>query len=455
MSNKAEEILGRKDNIKHLSPPEYDAIWKARQRGTMKINRFINNLFNNEYQTKPLTQEERENNISKGLKTPAQHLEDFVNQFKSIREPGDFELVKGGQIPYWYNEDQHENKKGTLGNSCMMYQVCQEYLNFYEYNQHKISMLIMKSKSENNKIIGRALVWKLDTPSGRTFMDRIYTSNDYDIDNFKKYAKDNGWLYKFKQNMESDEKIVDTVNNITKNITLIDNDISEGIIGDFFGEPVFPYLDTMKYYSCESKIISNKIESLPKNSMIYKLDGTEGTDYHKIYDYAIEELRERYADDVLSDLRYFVIDMYPDMFWNFIDDDRYIQAYIDDEINYHYTDFEYIFDDEDELIELIKNNISDNDKIPKNIDDLDISELHELVDKLNIKDEIVKEYVENRYKDYTAKEIHEEIYGDSNKLDNDIFDNLEIYFDEEGFVEEVANMEDEDELRERYPYEDE
>jgi len=454
MANKAEEILSRKDKLKYLKPDEYDAIWKARQRGSMKINRFVNALFDNEFQTKKLTPEERDSNREKGIKTPSQHLEDFVNQFKAIREPGKFVLVKGTEIPHWYSENQYESDKGTLGGSCMMYDECEDYLQFYADNPHKISMLIMKSKDNEHDIRGRAIVWKLDTPSDRIFMDRVYTNYDHDVENFKKYAKDNDWLYKFKQNMESTEKIVDTVNDTIGNITMVVKDIQEGYTDEYEERPSFPYLDTMKFYSPGSKMISNTIDGIPSNGSIYKLSGTEGTDYQRLNNRSLEELREMYKEEILGDIKYAVIEMFPDMFWNFIDDDKYVQSFIDGEVSYYLEDFENIFEDEDDLIQLIKSNVSDENKIPKNINDMDIGELHELTDKLNIRAEIAREYAEDRYKNYTAKEIYDELYGLRNGIDNDIYNQLEYYFDEDGFAEEVANMESEEDLRERFPDDD-
>jgi hypothetical protein len=451
MANKVEDILNRRDRIKYLDVEEHDKIYKARQRGTMKINRFVNDLFNNEYQTKPLTPEQRELYKEKGLKTPAQHLEDFVNQYKAIREPGEFELVKGNDIMYYYNEEQYESDLGTLGNSCMMYDECASYINFYSINTDKVSLLIMKSKESENsdKIIGRALVWNLDQPSGRTYMDRIYTSKDHDVENFKKYAKDKGWLYKFKQNMEADEKIVDTVNNITEFITLV----VKGMNIPDPDNPAFPYLDTLKYYSPTLKTLTNNQKILQESGdgIIYVLSGTEGTDYYKISTRTIDELREMYKEEILDDIKYYAVEMYPDMFWNFIDDNMYVQSFIDSEVDYYLEDFEHIFEDEDELIKLIKNNVNDESKLPKNLEELDIDELQELTDKLNIRGEIAREYAEERYKDYSAKDIYEELYGIRNGIDNDIFDQLKYHFNEDEFAEEVANMEDEEYLRSRYP----
>ena len=444
MANKAEEILGRREKIKHLRTIEHDKIYKARQRGTMKINRFVNDLFKNEYQTEKLTPEQREANKEKGIKTPAQHLEDFVNQFKAIREPGEFVLVKGSEIIHWYSEDQYENGNGTLGGSCMMYEECEEYLEFYAFNKNKISMLIMKSKENEHNIVGRALVWNLDTPSGRTFMDRVYTNYDHDVENFKKYAKDHGWLYKYKQNMDASERIVDTKNDQTTSMTLVVKNISDP-------DSQFPYLDTLKYYSPSLDKISNE-EGIVSESEYYVLEGTNGDDYEVVEVRSIEELRELFYDDIRYDVSEYAPD-YIDIFWNHVNDDEFIENHKESEVNSYIEDFEHINHDTDILIKYIKDNVADIDDIPKNIDDLDVKELSDLLDELDLKEDLVTLLIDERYDGYTAKDVIEEIYG-SNPSNDDIVDTLENYLDEFGFAEEVSENESEENLRDRYPNDD-
>ena len=451
VSNKAEEILGRRDHLQYLHLTDYDKIWNARQRGTMKINRFINDLFNNEYKTKQLTEEEKEFNKTKGIKTASQHLEDFVNQFKSIREPGEFEIVKGSDIPKWYQGDYSETGNGTLGGSCMNDVDCQEYLKFYEHNK-KISMLIMKSKKGYDKIIGRALIWELDIPSGRTFMDRVYTNNDYDVDNFKKYAKDKGWLYRTKQNYDEGEDIFDTVTGISKHIPLIIKNIIEGTLDDYLGQPLYPYMDTMKFYSPGHETISNQLEALPEKSKILKLEGTTGTDYYTITNRTFQELKEIYYNEINYNVKEYVGE-FPMVFWNCINDDDFLAKYIEEDVQYKLTDFKYIYDD-DEPKEYIENNVTQSD-IPDNLDDMSIGEIEELMDDLGIKEEFVQSLVDERYSGYSAEEIHEEIYGDSDDITPEIYDAYQTFFDDDKFCREVTDLESEESLRERYPGDEE
>ena len=443
MANKSEEILGRRDNIKYLSHSDHDKVFKSRQRGTMKINRFINDLFNNEYQTQPLTPEQRKTNKEKGIKTAAQHLEDFVNQFKAIRDPGEFVLVKGSEIVHWYSEDQYENGNGTLGGSCMMYEECQEFIEFYAYNQHKISLLIMKSKDNKSNIVGRALVWKLDTPSGKTFMDRIYTNFDYDVENFKKYAKDHGWLYKWKQNSDSSEQIANPQNDQHSKMSLVVNGISP-----YEENETYPYLDTLKYYSPSLKIISNREDSL-KGTEYYVLEGTNGDDYEVIEVRTLEELKELYHDDIMDNIREYA-NMYPNLYWKHIDDEDFIVDQKDSERDRYSDELEHMIDDPSVLIRFIKKHAED-DHLPKKIKELDLNGLYSLLDELDLRDELVDELLDKRYDDSTAKEVIKDMFGNTDNITLDILYATEDYLDVDEFAEEISEDADEEYLREKYP----
>jgi hypothetical protein len=65
--------------------------------------------------------------------------------------------------------------------------------------------------NQENKVLGRALVWKLDKKvdgcPAEYFMDRIYCANDSDIIKFKNYAKEQGWVMKNKNTSDSWESI--------------------------------------------------------------------------------------------------------------------------------------------------------------------------------------------------------------------------------------------------------
>ncbi len=128
-------------------------------------------------------------------------IEDFVNKYKAAFDKmndvfSNFDVVKGDDIAHWYSSSNYRygTQRGTLGNSCMA-TVDSSYFNIYTENPEVCSLLILRSDDNPDKIKGRALVWKLDSPD-ITFVDRIYTHDDSDIELFKDYTKQKKWHYK-------------------------------------------------------------------------------------------------------------------------------------------------------------------------------------------------------------------------------------------------------------------
>lgn len=232
-----------------MNKPEYDIYKKNRSKS--KIGRFISKLFGNLF-------------IASGK--PGEDIETFVNLFKSTRKKGVFEEVKGEDVKYWYLGKRYEDGGGKLNNSCMRYEDSQEYIDFYVINEHKVSLLILKDKKDSDKIKGRALLWKLDDPSGRTFMDRIYTVLDFDVENFINYAIENGFLYKKNQSMYENEEIVDPVGNVTKKLNLL--------VDDILSSYYYPYMDTLKYFNQHTNQLSNYEYMFNE---YYKLENTDGS----------------------------------------------------------------------------------------------------------------------------------------------------------------------------------
>ena len=211
------------------------------------IGRIVNKLFEREY---PASGE------------PGKDIESFVNMYKTARNPiVKFELVKGDDIIYWYNYKQYADG-GALADSCMRYDKCSKFLKFYANNEN-VSLLILKDELDETKIRGRALVWKLDNPSGRYFMDRIFYTTDYIIDLFKQYADKNGWIYKINQNNSSDGPFFDT-HTISK---LYDFQMVVNMNDTHY----YPYLDTLKYYT------DNKLTNIETDDYEKKLTKTDGT----------------------------------------------------------------------------------------------------------------------------------------------------------------------------------
>jgi len=441
ISSKVEDVLGRTDNLRHLTDPEKDDVFKARQRGTMKISSFINELFNNEYKSESLSDEQKAENKRLGRKTPAQLLEEFVNAYKAARQPGKFEMVDGLDIGYWYDEMKYESQNASLGDSCMKGEECEPFFNFYAKNPDKVSLLIMKSRFADDKIIGRALVWKLTEPEGRIYMDRIYVNYEHDYENFKNYARNKGWLFKKEQNMYATEKIIDSKNNDSKEIILI--------VKGMKPNETYPYLDTLKYYNPANQILSNNVDivkGLPTKS--YLLEDTEGRNL-PLTVYTHEELIDMYADDILNNL-YDTVRMYPNTFWNYIDDKKYMNDYKNSELDNYLDDFEHFVENDDHTaVRFIVENIPSSEW-NDDIYSMHIPKLIELIDKLDIREDVAEALINYKYEGYTAKDIHKDIYGHSDNIDRRSFDWLSNYLDEEEFAKEVARNENESYLRERY-----
>jgi len=186
-----------------------------------------------------------------GIKYSDKDVEQFVNKWKSYIDFNNdkynqFELVKGEDIRYWYYEEKYEGNGGSLNGSCMKYKKCQKYFDIYVENPEVCQLLILKSHNED-KILGRALVWTLN--DNKIFMDRIYTSNDSDVNLFKKYAQEKGWSYKSSQDFNEGTNIV-LPEGGSKHLTL-NVDLKKSY---FYS---YPYMDTLKFLNTISNTLTN------------------------------------------------------------------------------------------------------------------------------------------------------------------------------------------------------
>jgi hypothetical protein len=162
----------------------------------------------------------------------------------------------------------------------------------YTQNQDVCRMLILK---EDDKIIGRALIWKLSSIRGlgrpvegvEYFMDRQYTIKDSDVQKFRNYAKEQGWCYKSYNNHHS----YSTVNiegedkNVSITVQVKDKDYNR-----------YPYMDTFRRYDVSNGVLHNDDEQDSEYEGQYILDDTgggyteiEGGYYSEWYDRRIPE----------------------------------------------------------------------------------------------------------------------------------------------------------------------
>jgi hypothetical protein len=151
-----------------------------------------------------------------------------------------FELVSGDKIGYWYNHRRYEMIKGTLSNSCMS-SVPTNFFDIYMDNPSVCNLLILKN-DDGDKIRGRALVWHLTSPEGVTFMDRVYSHEDSDVELFREYAKSKGWYYKPRNDSSDSSDMVSPSGgkiNMGDLVVMVKK-------GEY---DRYPYIDTIKNYT--------------------------------------------------------------------------------------------------------------------------------------------------------------------------------------------------------------
>lgn len=279
--------------FKELRDPE---IW-TKNRTIIKIGKLIKKIFGDKY-------------VDNGK--PGEDIESFVNMYKSIFD-GDsnlMDIVEGDDIIYWYDYENYTTNISdtTLHKSCMSDVECSDYLDFYSINKDKVKLLIKYEDDTKNKIVARSLIWYLDNPSGRIFMDRVYYTYDSQVDEFINYATKNKWLYK-----KRDGYIVDTINNnIYSNIHLSINNIKLN--------RYYPYLDTLNYLYQDNHILSNNILNIDDDYA--RLLGTEGRpinlNWSNYYNKYINEYNEKYVkclignEDIIDEdeMGYVLVDEY-------------------------------------------------------------------------------------------------------------------------------------------------
>lgn len=187
----------------------------------------------------------------------------FASAFgsESSDKSNEFEVVSGSDIEKYYRSD-NTILKGTLATSCML--DVGSVLSIYTMNPNSVSLLIYKEKGED-KISGRAILWKLVNGTTFKFMDRIYYSSD-DIEyKFQNWAKDNDLIFRQSQSNEN-RTIIDKNGRGYSNIEVKLDKI------DF---KLYPYCDTLSYLDLDTKILTNKPNG--KSKRYYKLTNTGGT----------------------------------------------------------------------------------------------------------------------------------------------------------------------------------
>lgn len=230
-----------------ISNMDEDELFKVKGRNEIKIGRFARQLLTNPDVVKYL---------ELGDPTDINHLtnkdyEDFVNLFKSTyqKQSNKFIIVSGKDIENYYHEDSYATIIGQLGSSCMRHDSCSEYFGIYVKNE---CVRLLVYLNESGKVLGRAIIWKLDESpcEAQYFMDRIYTASDSDLIKFQNYADQEGWLRKYKNTSHGETSIMfiykgnPVLGKITVNLNKAKFEY-------------YPYMDTVSYVNVSKKFASN------------------------------------------------------------------------------------------------------------------------------------------------------------------------------------------------------
>jgi len=222
--------------------------WSSSRRFAVKPGGFISKLFKN---------------------IPAKEVEKFSNLYRAQSNKAVFTLsvVDGLKMLTYYHVNSYAQERGTLGASCMKYDNCQDYLGIYTNNTNKVKMLVMLN-SEGG-LMGRALLWDFDT---HKIMDRIYTISDEEFAfQFKKWATDNGYLYKSEQNWYN------TLN--FENLSTPKQELKLSVKLDNFQFRRYPYVDTFKFFDEEKGLLLNYMEGNEFRTLCASDGGKYGSDY--------------------------------------------------------------------------------------------------------------------------------------------------------------------------------
>lgn len=234
----------------------------SKGRNSIKAGKLVNKIFGDKYNSN--------------------EIEKFVNLIRSTRVElrEKLELVEGDYIPYWYDSYNYYDNKGTLGTSCMK-NMSKKTFNIYVENPESVKLLIL---TIDGKLLGRALVWKLDSIKSKDerklgristeyFMDRVYYTDEYHLNKFIKYAKEKGWCYR-KNQTYSDTDIVQL-----KDIKYDGIKMTVKIKPKNYLQ--YPYMDTFGRYDERSGTLYNDTNKSLGGHILRRIDGSYERSIHR------------------------------------------------------------------------------------------------------------------------------------------------------------------------------
>ena len=237
-------VEGEYDTISYLPKSKMDKDenpFESRSRVKIKIGRFIKKFYT-------------EFSLSE-FKINDAEIEKFVNAYKSyFSEDGkNLKVVEGKDIQKYYLEDNYYRDNGyingTLWNSCMRQSERNSFMELYTVNPN-IKMLVLFDDEE--KVKARAILWESgvfdENGTEWKVMDRVYSFFDHQVDILKKWADENGYIYKWRQDAKSELYFL--VDGKKKRLNL-------SIKLEKSNFETYPYLDTFKFYNVKEGRFSN------------------------------------------------------------------------------------------------------------------------------------------------------------------------------------------------------
>ena len=169
-------------------------------------------------------------------------IEKIVNELKAIYLTSiTIKEVSGEDIRKWYHYKQYADNQGSLSNSCMRHNSCQEYFDIYVEND--VRMII--ALNSNGDLIGRALLWPKSIWNKNYFddhiaiVDRIY-GRESTIEYIKQYCRSQKYVYRKYQSFDDQQEFEfegdNGIENISKRVKLNLNTKWN----------FYPYMDTFK-----------------------------------------------------------------------------------------------------------------------------------------------------------------------------------------------------------------
>ena len=242
--------------LSHISDPSPENFVWSKNRVDIKIGKFVKRFIDDKFSDS--------------------EIEIFVNKWKSLIKTDDkFEYWEGQNIPDAYITSNYygDESYAPLWNSCMNNRT--DLVDFYVFVR---DLKIVVLTNNDNKILGRALLWK--DIEGRYILDRIYYINDSDYWRFIDLAKSENWYYK-KNNKGHQFSLGNKTYDLDIKVKYPKGAIQPGM---------FPYLDTLPFLSEDGYLSNNK----PENGSFFLLNGTDGeAEYYSglrdVYGQLIEE----------------------------------------------------------------------------------------------------------------------------------------------------------------------